>query len=581
MPLKYANLQRSEDGSLRSLDYNDIYFQRGQGRAESDYVFLEKNNLPVRFKNTTLPFFSIAELGFGSGLNFLTTAQLWCNAAPKQARLHYISIEKHPLNPLDLAALHERWPDFSELSQELRLQYPPLLEGFHRLTLAQGRICLTLVYGDVAEMLPQISGLFDCWFLDGFSPEKNPAMWHDTLYTHIAAHTKAGGTLSTFSAAGAVRRGLASAGFQVEKTKGYGVKRDMTVAHLPNVSASSKTLPKTAAVIGAGIAGCAAAHALAERGIAVTLYDRRPGLAQEASGNPVGLLYPKLTVDQSPMGMYHSHAFCHTVNLLRRLQLSSWKPAGVLRLDLTDEYQTRSQKLMARQQPPEDIARHVTKTDFGASALYHETAGYLDPREFCKKLATHPHIKTVLPSDISDLQSLPEDIVVIAQSNASSLWPETAFLPLRPLRGQVTYVRETPASQKLSLALCHKGYITPAQEGIHCIGATFQKEPPGTDDVRVTDHRENIETLNNHLPQLGLRQEDVVGGRAAWRATTPDKLPIVGKINDRLYITTGFGAHGLTGAPVCAELLASLILEEPLPIPLDLAARLSPERFKN
>ncbi|MEZ0224372.1 MAG: bifunctional tRNA (5-methylaminomethyl-2-thiouridine)(34)-methyltransferase MnmD/FAD-dependent 5-carboxymethylaminomethyl-2-thiouridine(34) oxidoreductase MnmC [Alphaproteobacteria bacterium] len=611
MALKPARLQWSDDGSLLSLDYGDIYFQRRKGLEESRYVFLERNDLPARFRGLENDSFHIAELGFGSGLNFLLTAQLFAQEAPPSARLVYAAIEKHPVRREDLERIYSHFalPDAATLLN----QYPPLVGGFHHLSFYGGRIRLMLSLGDVAETLPGVSGAFDAWYLDGFAPAKNPAMWEESLFPLIAARTRPGGTLATFSAARHVRSGLETAGFAVEKIKGYGVKRVMTVARMMG-DRPPPALKKTIAVLGAGIAGCAAAYALKMRGHDVTLIDRS-GIAQETSGNPVGILYPKLTVDPSPLGQFHSHAFCFTRQLVRDLALSSWRECGVVHLDLDEEDAERTQALLTRNEFPPDFAAaaHIA----GHSGLEQPVAGMLSPPEFCTALAKGAQGKfgaavTGLRQTAKGWEVLggggvivSADIVVIAQGFGSRDFAQTGWLPLQSLRGQVTYLRPTAESKKLDNIICHDGYITPVTGGLHYIGATFQKENPGSGETRAEDDAENLEKLNRRLPQLKLSAAQIAGSRAGYRATTPDKLPMIGPAPDYeafrenfapmrtgkktitddpayidgLYISTGFGAHGLSGAPLAGEIIAAMISGEPLPVPQNLMEHLLPERF--
>ena len=582
--MKPARLQWSEEGILKSLDFDDIYFQPGQGADESYYVFLEQNRLPDRFGNLQGRSFHIAELGFGSGLNFLLTAKLWLDRAPKNATLTFVSFEKHPIEKETLARLYALWPELKIHADDILRQYPPLIEGFHHLHFANGRIHLMLALGDVNETLKEVSGTFDAWYLDGFAPAKNPAMWEDNIFPLVAARTKPGGTLASFTAAGHVRRGLAAAGFTVRKETGYGHKRDMTVAECPGkVPAPSKRPPVT--VLGAGIAGSAAAFALARKGFGVTVIDRHPSCAAEASGNPAGILYPKLTVDKSPMGAFHTHGFCYTRSLLEELRLPSWNPCGVLHMDLNAEDRARSEKLIAGNEFPMGFARLEKK------GVFQEGAGHLSPPELCRRLLDHPRITKIYSKNISQLD-MQDGITVIAMGNASKTFPETAWLPLQSLRGQISFVKATPQSQKITSVICHDGYIMPAVSGMHCIGATFQKEPPDEPGLRAADHAENIAKLAKNLPELGFSVGAVTGGRTGYRATTPDRLPLIGPCPDftsfakgdggyidNLYVSTGFGAHGLSGAALAGEIIACQIAGDPLPVPQSLMPYLLPERF--
>lgn len=613
MALKPARLQWSGDGSLASLDYGDIYFQPGRGLEESRHVFLEGNRLAERFQNMGSGSFHIAELGFGSGLNFLLAADLFARAAPPAARLFYASVEKHPVAQEDLEKIYAHFGEFGRFTRDMLAQYPPLIEGFHTLRLLDGRITLLLLFGDVAAVLPQLGGEFDAWFLDGFAPAKNPAMWADNLYPLIALRTKPGGTAATFSAAGDVRRGLAAAGFSVEKTKGYGAKRDMTVA-VHGTAAAAPPARKSVAVLGAGLAGCAAAYALSQQGHAVTVIDRQDGCAQETSGNPLGLVSARLTVDPSPLGEYHAHAFSFARALVLRLGLPSWNACGVLSLDLDDEDRARTAELFARNAFPPGYAAPAE------GGYVQPMGGFLSPPAFCRALLEASGAKTVysraaagllreknawriLDADGGEIAAA--EYAVIALGQGSKGFAQTEWLPLQSVRGQVTLLRSTPASESLDHVVCHAGYITPAVDGLHCIGATFTKEEPGEARPRAEDDLANLEKLNRRLPQFGFDESSIAGGRAGFRATTPDRMPVVGPAPDYedcrrafeglrtgkavtapeppplpgLYLATGLGSHGITGAALAGEIVAAMISGAPLPVPLSLMERLLPGRF--
>lgn len=595
LALKPARVQRSDDGGWRSDTYGDVYFQLGVGIEESHFVFLEKNRLAARFADlwqaaaagAAPGHFTLVELGLGSGLNLMLVWQLWRDTAAqhadldpaRQPQLHLISIEKHPLVPEDLAALHAEWPQLVPVSADFRALYPPLVAGFH--VARQDNVTLQLLFGDVAEMLPRLDVRADAWFLDGFSPAKNPAMWVDELFPLIAARTAPGGTLSTFSSAGRIRKALAAVGFTVKKVTGFGIKWSMSVAEMPGDTAPQPPRPRIA-VIGAGIAGASAARALADLGCPVTVFERHDSIAPEASGNPVGILYPKPTVDASPMGRFYMQAFCHTRQALRRLKPQDWRPCGVLRLDMDDAAALRSQKLMTRHEFPPDVCQWQPTTFFGRSAMSHPAGGMINPASFVAALLDHPLISLRLGETIA-APVAGFDATVIATANAAESFDPQ--LPLKPLRGQMVTLRATPASDAaLTTVVCHDGYITPAVDGHHYAGATFQKEgPDNPHDHRSTprdaDSADIVAQVNANLPGLAVTAADVTAARATYRATTPDKLPLVGALSDGIYIVAGFGAHGLTTAPLAGAVVASLICKTPLPIPADLLPYLQPDRF--
>ncbi len=201
-----------------SLRFDDPYFSLDDGLAETRHVFLEGNGLPERFA----PGFHIAELGFGTGLNLLATLHLW-RAAGIGGRLRFSTFEAFPLPAEAMQRAHLAFPELADLSRELT----PLWEnGPGRITLPD--LEFHLIPGDARDSLPKWPDQADAWFLDGFSPARNPELWTPDLLAEVARHTAPDGTAATYTAAGAVRRALSDAGFTVERVAGFGRKRHMT-----------------------------------------------------------------------------------------------------------------------------------------------------------------------------------------------------------------------------------------------------------------------------------------------------------------------------------------------------------------
>lgn len=219
-----------------STQFDDVYFSADDGLAESRYVFLESNHLPQRFEQKPQNF-TVYELGFGTGLNFLNVLRLW-NELGFEFPLNFISVEKYPLKFADMEKSLRVWPVIAPEVASLLEKYKEIEEkygfsaGWHHLEVAP-KIRLSLFIGDATDMLTTAAseGLSraDAWFLDGFAPAKNPDMWDATIFENMAKLSQEGTTFATFTAAGAVRRGLQDAGFSVQKVKGFGRKRDMTV----------------------------------------------------------------------------------------------------------------------------------------------------------------------------------------------------------------------------------------------------------------------------------------------------------------------------------------------------------------
>lgn len=212
-----------EDGDLPvSTQFQDPYFSRQDGLAEARHVFLAGNRLEQRFPDCTE--FAIAELGFGTGLNFLAALMLWRRSARPGARLHYTAFERYPMTAADMERALRPWPELDALRDEVLGALTS--DGAH---LADAD--LVVIRGDARTRLPDWTGAADAWFLDGFAPARNPEMWDPALLARVHTCTAKGGTCATYSAAGAVRRALQAAGFTIARVPGFGHKREMLVGH--------------------------------------------------------------------------------------------------------------------------------------------------------------------------------------------------------------------------------------------------------------------------------------------------------------------------------------------------------------
>lgn len=612
------------EGQPYSPQFGDVYFSRESGLEETRHVFLRHNQLVERWQTLKQSCFTIAETGFGTGLNFLCTWQLWAQTAPAQARLHFISLEKFPLSHADLARALALWPDLQQYSTALLAQYHQIIPGWQRLVFDQGRVQLTLLIGDVHELLPRLNSHVDAWFLDGFSPSRNPDMWQEALFVNMATRSHRHTTFATFTSAGIVKRGLQAAGFEVRKVAGYGRKRDMLCGRFGKNEASS-IQPRQAAVIGGGIAGTSTARALAERGWLVNLIEQEPALAQHASGNPVGVLYPALARQDIPLERLSLTGYLHGLRLLQQLGLDARDHArcGMLQLAYDERELERCQVIANRGfssellywVEPEEASR-IAGTPLQRGALHFPEAGWVRPRAYCEALASHPNIIQKLTTHVTDIRQheagwqvwagthlLAEaDIVVIANAAQATRFAQIRHLPLEQVRGQVSQLKHMIGAPLLNTLLCTDGYISPLLEDGYCLGATFM---PGDTDtaVREEEHAQNLAMLKRIAPALhDALVPQTLEGRAAIRCTSPDYLPLVGPVLDAealaakpprhtadpasslpwlpgLYVNIGHGSKGLTTAPLAAEMLACAIHHEPAPVGSELLAALDPNRF--
>ena len=217
-----AELDWTEGFVPVSTRFGDPYFSLGGGLAETRHVFLAGNGLPGRFH----PGFHIAELGFGTGLNMLASLMAW-RASGQSGPLRYTSFEAYPMAATDIARALSAFPEVADLAEGFVAQW----SAGHRHISLPG-LEADIIIGQAAETLGSWQGRADAWFLDGFSPAKNPDLWTDALMAQVGTHTVEGGTFATYTAAGFVRRALAEAGFAVERRPGFGHKRHMTAGIL-------------------------------------------------------------------------------------------------------------------------------------------------------------------------------------------------------------------------------------------------------------------------------------------------------------------------------------------------------------
>ncbi|RKW12405.1 MAG: FAD-dependent oxidoreductase, partial [Cardiobacterium sp.] len=330
MLLDYARLNLDDAGNPRSERYHDIYYS-GNGFAETEHTYINGNRLHERFARCTGNI-TIGEIGYGTGLNLIHTADAFLHDAPPSARLHYLSFERHPIATSDLARLWQNWPQ-PALRAAILAQNPHNHAGHHLLKI-HPRIHLHLILGDIRDTLPPLRARVDAWYLDGFAPAKNPDCWTPALMQEIARHSAPGATIATFSAAATVRDALSQAGFTPEKIPGYGAKRDMLTATLTTLPAPRphwNNQPAAAdgpvAIIGAGIAGSTTARALAESGRRVTLYhsDAHPA----ASHVPLAVPYLNPDSEDSPDRPYQLATWHHAMRALHTYPRNIYNPCGV------------------------------------------------------------------------------------------------------------------------------------------------------------------------------------------------------------------------------------------------------------
>lgn len=691
------------EGEPYSTRFDDSYFTKKNGWAESLYVFIKHNQLNKRF--TALKegeLFTIGETGFGTGLNFLTTANLFLTLAPKNSSLHFLSAEKYPLTYKEIKKALAYFPQLeNSLKEEFLSQYHGLYSGFQTLVLTKGRILLTLMIGDANDTLPEIKGMVDAWFLDGFAPNKNPEMWQAELFSIMVNKSSINATFATFTASGFVRRGLIEAGFNVYKTKGFGKKREMLYGGLvsretPSPSLLSKKTKEGQAkqdqakrgqkrkeqknnppwynhspypiesnsimVTGAGLAGATTAYLLAENGYHVTVLEKNNQVANEGSGNPEGILYLKLSPFPTLQTRFLLEGYGYTLRLLKHLSHKGklikgkdWDDCGVLQLSYSKKEKLKNQQLSKTY--PSNLLRKVSQEKasqlanipLSAGGVYFPSSGWVKPRRLCQALLDHPNIRVELNCQVKEIYSsykafynsvdssshklhqktrwimetnkelLKANTIVLANATASTSFKVSDALPLKNIRGQITFVPYQNINERnypsLKTVICTNGYIIPTtiqSNPAHLtLGATFDFTNE-SQVLSLASHQENIERLKNIAPRFAndIKIDELpltdLKGRVAFRSTTPDYLPLVGPLANfnqfiniyaplekdinyltsnpcpfypGLYINAGHGSRGLITAPLSAQVLIDHLHTHSFSIEKSLVEALHPNRF--
>ena len=301
-----------ENGAPRSRRFDDVYYSSAGGLAEAKCVFLDGCGLPDAWAGRSR--FVVGELGFGTGLNILALMDLWRRTRRAEAQLQVFSVEAFPMPAGDARRALGPWPEIADLADGLLARWPRRAQGFHRLAFAELGVTLDLALMDAAEALEAWDGHADAWFLDGFSPSRNPRMWTQAVLAGVARRSAPAARVATFTVAGAVRRGLEAQGFQVEKKPGFAAKRERLEARLPSLPHDLSGAPPRVAIIGGGIAGAALARAFRAMGVdPLMLEASAPGAG--ASGNAAALAMPRLDAGDGPIGALYAQALARAADL--------------------------------------------------------------------------------------------------------------------------------------------------------------------------------------------------------------------------------------------------------------------------
>ncbi len=643
-PLQPATLAFRDDGTPFSPTYDDVYHSAAGALAQARHVFIGGNELPSRWSGRRL--FTILETGFGLGGNFLATWAAWHDDPARPERLAFVSIEKHPFSANDLRTLHARIvadATIARLAHALADAWPLPLAGVHRLEFEGGRVTLTIAFGDAVELLPKLWLRADAFYLDGFSPAKNPDLWSTPVFKALTRLAGTDATLATYTSAGHVRRGLEAAGFVCAKAPGFAGKREMLVARFAprwRVRRHEPPLPidcteRHAVVIGAGLAGCALTERLTARGWRVTLVERHSSVARETSGNPSGVFHPLLSRDDSVPSRVSRAGFLYALTRWQALEDAGHRfertTSGLLHLPADEEERQALVEAIAAHAYPGEFAQMLSAAQIRSLAgnalaglssrsCWYPQGGSLNPAALAASLcssAAHAlrwlggvqvaRIEregatwTVFDGNGRVIARAP--VVVVANARDAARLARLRHAPTRIVRGQLTLLPPRFTTD-LQLPVIGDGYAVPLANGV-LTGATYELDDEDA-TMRPSGHAENLARLSKLIPgwtsDLAAFDPASLSGRVGFRCVTSDRLPMAGQLADEasseqraaglrgawpldlpraegLYGAFAFGSRGLVWSSLVAELIAAQIEGEPWPLERDLAESLDPARY--
>lgn len=583
-------------GTPRSRLYGDVYFSAGEGLAEARAVFLAGCGLPAAWAGRGR--FTVGELGWGTGLNMVALLDLWRAAGPTGGHLSMFSVEAHPMSAAEARRALAPWPEVGDIAGRLIARWPGRARGFHRVDFPEFRATLDVAILEAGPALAGWNGVADAWFLDGFAPARNGAMWRAEVLDLVARRSAPGARAATFTVASQVRRDLAAAGFSVERRPGFGAKRHRLEARLSEAlgrPSPSRIAPHRVAVVGAGIAGAAAARACRALGVEAEVFDQaRPGAG--ASGGPAALVAPRLDAGLAGPAALFAHAF------RRAIAVCAQSPAAIVArgavqlragpkdarrfaaIAAADLFEAGTFRLLGAAETSEALGE-PGQGEAAGGGLAIETALTVEPAAVLSAwLGVTRRARVValeraggvwrLLGEAGEIVGESETVILAAGLDCARLAPA---LPLSAVRGQAS----AAAGVAAPVAALFGGYVLPARDGL-IFGATHDRGETDT-APRLADHRRNLETLARAMPALAARLAGVaLTAHTAIRAATADYLPLAGQVADSepgLFVLSGLGSRGFTLGPLLAEHLAAVALGAPSPLPADLAALVDPARF--
>ena len=581
-----------KNNTLFSEEFDDLYSSAKGAVAECNHVFIKGNNLNERFENLgENSKFYIGEIGFGIGINFLTTCKSWLDHTKQNQVLEFYSFDKYLFRLSDFKTLNVSCPDLKEYISELERNYPRNIQGAQKISLFGGRIILNLIIGEIDNTQEYIKLMdkVDAWYFDGFSPSKNPDLWSIKLFKCIHKSCHENTTFSTYTSSGLVKNNLTESGFNHSRAMGFSDKRHMLKGTV-DTQLKKNTSNTKVAVIGSGIAGCVLSYTLAKKGIEVDLYEKSDSICSGASSHELLVTYPRLSAHDTAFGSFTLHSYIFATNFYKQLKTDAWKKTGVIILNHDAATEKRQSSLLEKRADGEiyryidpDEASEISGIDIKLNGLIYEDAGYILPEEMCKFLIESPKINIFTSSHIKSIKKNGEvfnlnigkkkfeyqNVCVCAGSETANI-VDIDGISIK--RGQVTHIESLDNISRIKLPICAKGYISPRVNNIHLVGSSYSD----SEDTDLSEE-EHLYNLNN-LKLVIDEEMNVITGQTGHRAVSKDHMPVVG-MKDGIYINTCHGSRASVTAPISAEIIASMIVDEAPPLMGRELESLSPERF--
>ena len=566
LPLTAAptpELDWSRESTPVATDFGDIYFSTDGGLDETQTVFLKGCGLPDRW--TGGHDHIIGELGFGSGLNLLVAWQAFEQAASARQHLHFISIEKFPFTTDMLRQALSHWPALKDKAERLIALWPGPVKGVHRLHLSP-RVTLTLYIEDVETALEQMQTPVDSWFLDGFSPAKNPAMWSGEIMQKLARLSHKDTRLATFTVAGHVRSALTDAGFAVSKEEGFGRKRHRLEARFDSGPERAPRHTPAPLIIGGGIAGASLARAAKRSGLTPRLIHDDPDMARAASGNPAALVKPRLDLQDRPESRFFLSAYLHALRAYQ--DNGEIISKGITQIAKDEKEAARYEKILTHAPLPKaHMSAHPKGISFPQSLVIDPIKTVTTWREDINaKTAQITQLRRMdgqwqALNDAGEIIDQSEIMIIANGAGVKNIQLEdrstiAEILELRFSRGQLSY-----ANGQIEGPTAYGGYALPLGAEL-LLGATHDRvDMADPYALRAPDDQRNLTGAHSFLNQdINLSGKT---GRASLRVTTANTLPLIAEIAPNLWIMTGLGSRGFSFAPLLAEQLMAKLTGAP------------------